>query len=105
MKQGCEYWRRHVEAWRRGGQSKKAYCEQHDLAYWSMCRWAGRLSEGESPERQQLVELEPVGGLSQEAPARAAIELVVGERYVLRLWASVRAAHLREVLAALEGVR
>ena len=28
MRQGREYWSRHVTAWRRSGLTKKAYCEQ-----------------------------------------------------------------------------
>ena len=67
----------------------------------SLCRWAGKLTESPAPESQPLVELGQLGG----AEPRAAIELVVGDRYVLRLWPSVRAGHLREVLAALEDVR
>ena len=53
------------------------------------------------PESQRLAELERVGG----PEPRAAIELVVSDRYVLRLWPNVRTAQLREVLAALEGGR
>ena len=99
-KHGREYWSRHVAEWRGSGQSKKAYSEQHGLPYWSLCRWAGKLSQ--APASHPLVEVGRLGG-GAESPA--AIELVVGERYVLRLWPSVRAEHLREVLAALEGVR
>ena len=95
---GREYWSRQVAKWRRSGLSKKAYCERHGLPYWSLCRWAGK---SPAPESQLLVELGQLGG----AEPRAAIELVVGDRYVLRLWPSVRAGHLREVLAALEDVR
>jgi len=104
-RRGREYWSRHVAEWRGSGLSKKAYCERHGLPYWSMCRWAGKLSEREGAESQALVELKPSDGVGQDAEQRAAIELVVGERYVLRLWPSVRAGHLREVLAALEDLR
>ena len=102
MRKGREYWSGHVEAGRCSGLSKKSYCEQHDLAYWSLRYWVDKLSARES---QELVELEAVGVGGEAAEQRAAIELVVDERYVLKLWPSVRAAHLREVLAALEGVR
>ena len=103
-RRGREYWSRQVAEWRDSGLSKKAYCERHSLPYWSMCRWAGKLSECEGAESQALVELKSTGGVG-EAGQRAAIELVVGEQYVLRLWPSVRAGHLREVLAALEDAR
>ena len=104
MRQGRDYWSRQVAAWQRGGQSKKAYCEKHGVSYWSLRHWAAKLSAPTAPavlEGQRLVELERVGGREPGA----VIELVVGERYLLRLWPQVRAAQLREVLAALEGGR
>ena len=36
MKKGRDYWSRHIAAWRQSGQSRKAYCEEHGLSYWSM---------------------------------------------------------------------
>ena len=104
MRQGREYWSRQVAAWRRSGQSKKAYCEKHGLSYWSLRYWGEKLSPPAAPaapEEQRLVELEAVAGAEASAP----IELEVGERYLLKLWPSMRAAQLREVLAALEGGR
>ena len=105
MRQGREYWSRQVAGWRRSGQSKKAYCEKHGLSYWSLRYWTAQLSapaaEPAAPEGQRLVELEPVGAAEASAP----IELVVSKRYVLKLWPSMRAAQLREVLAVLEGGR
>jgi len=101
MRQGREYWSRHVAAWRRSGLTKKAYCEQHGLSYWSLRNWDGKLAET-ADRRQPLVELARAGGRAKDAEQHAAMELLVGERYVLRLWPSVRAEHLREVLAALE---
>ena len=105
MRQGRDYWSRQVAGWRRSGQSKKAYCEKHGLSYWSLRYWTAQLSppaaKPAAPEGQRLVELEAVGAVAASAP----IELEVGERYVLKLWPSMRAAQLREVLAALEGGR
>ena len=105
MKQGREYWRRHVEAWGRGGQSKKAYCDQHGVSYWSMRYWTNKLSASAASPDQGLVELGPVGRLGADGEQRAAIELVVGERYVVRLWPTMDGAHLREVLTVLESLR
>ena len=70
-----------------------------------LCHWAGKLSETAADQRQPLVELTRAAGGGQDAEPRAAMELLVGERYVLRLRPSVRAAHLLEVLAALEEPR
>ena len=96
---------RHVAAGRRSGQSKKAYSEQHELAYWSMRYWAGKLTEPEESKSQRLVELEPVGDSTEHGGERAPMELAVGERYVLRLWPHAGAGQLREVLAILESRR
>ena len=63
------------------------------------------MAQPAAPESQPLVELGPLAGIEVGAEQRAAIELVVADRYVLRLWPSVRAGHLREVLAALDDVR
>ena len=74
------------------------------MSYWSLRHWTAKLSAATpsaAPEVHPLVELEPVGAAEASAP----IELVVGERYVLKLWPQVRAAQLREVLAVLEGGR
>lgn len=102
MRQRREYWSRHVAAWRHSGLTRKAYCQRHGLSYWSLCRWAREPSQTAADQRQPLVELARAAGGGRHAESPAAMELLVGERYVLRLWPSVCAAHLREVLAALE---
>ena len=74
MKKGRDYWSRHIAAWRQSGQSRKAYCEEHGLSYWSMRNWISKLPEVAAPESQRLVELEPIGvgvGVVQEQAVRA----------------------------------
>ena len=68
------------------------------VSYWSLRHWAAKLAAPAAAEGQRLVELERVGGREPGAGIQ-----LVGERYLLRLWPQVRAAQLREVLAALEG--
>ena len=105
MRHGREFWSQHIAAWRRSGLSKKAYSEQHELPYWSMRYWAGKLSEPGGSASQQLVELKPTVDGGEHGGDRAPMELAVGDRYVLRLWPHLQAAQLREVLAVLEGSR
>ena len=105
MKKGRDYWSRHIAAWRQSGQSRKAYCEEHGLSYWSMRDWISKLAEATAAESQGLVELEPVGVGAEQGGDQAPIELAVGDRYVLRLWPHLRAAQLREVLGVLESSR
>ena len=105
MRHGREFWSRHVAKWRRSGLSKKAYSEQHELPYWSMRYWTGKLSEPGTSESQRLVELGPAVDGTEHGGDRAPIELAVGDRYALRLWPHLRAAQLREVLTILESRR
>ena len=108
MRERRDYWSRHIEAWRQSGQSRKAYCEEHGLSYWSMRDWIRKLAESAepaAPTSQRLVELESVGDSTEHGSERAPMELAVGDRYVLRLWPQLRASQLREVLSVLEGGR
>ena len=105
MRERRDYWSRHIEAWRQSGQSRKAYCEEHGLSYWSMRDWIRKLAAAPAPASQGLVELAPVGDGTEHGGERAPIELAVGDRYVLRLWPHLRAAQLQEVLAILESNR
>ena len=110
MGKGREYWGGHVQAWRSGEQTQAAYCEQHDLSYGAMGYWVRKLRReqagGDGAADRGLVEIET---RSSEASAggrdAGPIEVLVGDRYVVRLWPSVRARDLREVLAALESRR
>ena len=109
MGQGREYWSGHVQAWRSGEQTRAAYCEQHDLSYGAMGYWVRKLrreQDGDGAADGALVEIE-TGASESSAGGRDAgpIEVLVGDRYVVRLWPSVRARDLREVLAALESRR
>ena len=68
MRESRDYWSRHVAAWERSCLSKKAYNEEHQLAYWSMRYWANKLAEPDGAKSQRLVELEPVGDSAKYAP-------------------------------------
>ena len=107
MRHDREYWSRHVEEWRGGELTQKAYCERHDLVYGTMNYWTRKLRSREAGgDDQRLVEL---GAGSEETLSGsnhgAAIELVVAGRYLLRLWPGNEPEHLREVIAVLESQR
>jgi hypothetical protein len=40
-----EFWRQHVRAWRRSGQRRQEYCQEHDLNPQTFNVWVGRLRE------------------------------------------------------------
>lgn len=39
------YWRRHVDAWRAGGGTQGAYCDQHGLKRHALSYWQLRLAK------------------------------------------------------------
>ncbi len=107
MRHDREYWSRHVEEWRSGGLTQRAYCERHGLVYGTMNYWTRKLKpRGAGGEDQRLVELRAASEETQSGSKHgAAIELVVAGRYLLRLWPSNQPEHLREVIAVLESQR
>ncbi len=92
MKQGREWWIRHVAAWQASGLSQAEYCRRHDVVVGSFGRWASKLR---SESGTSLVEV------SKGLPTRP-IELVVDGRYLMRLWPGTDRHHLGEVLSVLE---
>jgi hypothetical protein len=112
------YWRRHVAAWQRSGQSVRAYCAAEELAEPSFYGWrrllaprdrcddtkarqvgsadAGLVNQVDSP-------FVPVR-LVEESPAAAAVEVVLRGGRVVRVAAGFAPQTLRAVVAALEDL-
>jgi hypothetical protein len=88
-----------VAAWRRSGLSQRAYSEQQGLVKGTLGCWASKLGR-ETAERNELVEIGRA-----EALAERPIEVVVGGRYVVRLWRGTDRDHVQEVLTLLEQRR
>src|SRR5574337_2138675 len=38
-----QLWRKRIAAWRASGVSKRAYCTEHDVPYWSFVDWARKI--------------------------------------------------------------
>jgi hypothetical protein len=45
----ADCWRAHVETWRSGGQSQKAYCQANALSYSSFLYWRRRFQQDREP--------------------------------------------------------
>lgn len=95
-----EFWSRHVEAWRASGLTQRKYCNRHHLKPGTLGYWSSLLRRKATGSKGQLVEVGRVA-VNQELKSRP-IELVVEERYLLRLWPGTDADHMREVLSVLE---
>jgi hypothetical protein len=95
-----EFWTKHVEAWRGSGLTQAEYCRRHRIAKGSLGYWSSTLKGRKRP----ATDLVQVGQATvREAKPSPPIELAVGGRYLLRLWAGTDRDHMREVLSVLEG--
>lgn len=99
MKHDREFWTRHVEGWRASGLTRQMYCRRHHLTKSALGYWVTALKRS-AAKKSDLVEVgrAPIIEKQPSAP----IELIVGGRYVLRLWAGMEPAHMRDVLSVLE---
>ena len=95
-----EFWLSHIEAWRASGLSQGRYCGKHHLAKSTLGWWSSKLRReaAESPEVVEVGRAE----VKQRRPSPA-IELVVADRYLLRLYRGTDRDHIGEVLSVLEG--
>jgi len=120
-------WRRHVAAWRRSGQSARAYCKSAGVSEPSFYAWRRVLVEREALDRagaahagdrvlsgQAAAIGMPSKGaavspfvpvrLVEDGASTAAVEVVLRGGRVVRVAAGFAAATLRAVVAALEDL-
>jgi transposase-like protein len=113
------HWRRQVAAWRRSGQSVRAYCESAGVSEPSFYGWRRLLAERESLDgagAPHLATATRVRGraaavspfvpvrLVEDATSTAAVEVVLRGGRVVRVAAGFAAQTLRAVVAALEDL-
>jgi co-chaperonin GroES (HSP10) len=95
-----EFWFSHITAWRASGLSQAEYCGRHRLAKSTLGWWSSKLKR-EGGAAAELVEVGRAG--VKDGRHSPPIELVVGDRYLLRLYPGTSRAHIEEVLTVLEG--
>jgi hypothetical protein len=125
-----EFWRKHIAAWRASGVSKRAYCTQHDVGYWSFVDWvrkielrdsekvpariAARLIKGNAKGGNPFVPIrvvqpdpvpteEPVRGGGETAVGGQEIEIVLPSGVVIRLHDNCNAVFVANLLSALKA--
>lgn len=89
--------RRHVEAWRASGQTQKQYCEQHGLSRSTLAYWSSKINSENKPS--EFVELHHDGG---GAAAGSVVELVVKDRYRLRITEGFSPEAVKRLLDVIE---
>lgn len=89
--------RQHVEAWRASGQTQKQYCDQHGLSRSTLAYWSSKINSEIKPS--DFVEIHHDG----RAPAAGGVvELVVNDRYRLRIGEGFSAEAVKRLLDVIE---
>ena len=81
------YWQQHIDTWRGGNLSQKAYCQAHQLSLPTFGYWRKRLAVAAPPSKlvpvyaannSAAVKLHLPGGICLEAAAEAMADLLPG---------------------------
>jgi hypothetical protein len=106
-----QQWRRHVAAWRRSGQTVRAYCQAAGLSEPSFYGWRRVLAERQQVERARAVPDDQPSAppfvpvrLIDGATDQGGVEVCLRGGRVLRLSAGFSTQTLRAVLTVLEDL-
>jgi hypothetical protein len=98
------FWRQTISRWQKSGLTVRAYCRQHDLAEANFHAWRRTIAKRDNevmPFAAVRVLADECDGLTGQAAA-GALELILGNRRVLRIGAGFDAATLQRLLPLLE---
>jgi len=98
--QRCQYWREHINSWRKSGHSGAAYCLLHQLVYHQFSYWRRKFLDSHA----QLTPCEPTGfirvlGTGTESPVGLSLALPNG--LVIQDIGDTNVGVVRQLLAVL----
>ena len=91
--------RQHVEAWRASGQTQKQYCEQHGLSRSTLAYWSSKINSENEPD--DFLEIHH-GGRAWAPDASGMVELVVNDRYRVRIGEGFSPEAVKRLLDVIE---
>jgi len=95
-----ELWERHLEQWRASGLSMRGYCRREGVSFNGLRYWKDKLG-GDHRERRAVKVSMPVG----TAPGLLrVIEVVVADRFTVRVPDGFEASELGRLIASLEAL-
>ena len=100
-----QHWRARNERWQRSGLSVRAFFHRHGLAVPSFYAWRRALRQRDAQAHQAApVTFLPVHVRHDDTDSPSALELVLANGRCLRIPPGYDAAHLGDVVRALEGL-
>ena len=102
-----QQWRERIARWQRSGLTVRAFCQRQRLAVPAFYAWRRTLRQrdGLTPPAPAPVTFLPLDVRHDATDPPAPLELVLADGRCLRIPPGFDAAHLRDVLRALEGPR
>ena len=99
-----QHWRRLIERWQHSGLAVRAFCQRYHLAVPSFYAWRRSLRQRDALANQATapVTFLPVHVQCDDTDPRPPLERVLANGHCLRIPHGFDAAHLRDVLLALE---
>jgi hypothetical protein len=103
QKRGREFWTTHIARWESSGQTRRRYCRDEQISYWTFLDWQKRIRSGVA-QVKDLVQIpremyhEPI----TQNPAM--LDLIVHESITIRVHQGFDGELLRTLLQEL-GVR
>ena len=97
-----EYWKEHVRNFNKSGVSRRKYCVEKNLSYWTFRNWQKKTEADHSSEN--LVKIShlnyPAINESQSLP-QSTIEIVISQKIFIRLNKDFDGELLRSVMSEL----
>ncbi len=93
-------WFDHIETWKQGSLTQKAFCKQQQLRLGSFQRWRGIFMRGEKPEASSAVNFLPVNVTVDKASGLA---LLIDDHLRIEIPAGFDPVILKQVVQALQA--
>lgn len=98
-KRSAQFWADHIRRWTASGLSRRRYCNENGLSYWTFREWQKRQSKGVNGG-EGLVRL-PRAIITGDATFRSSIEIVLPGSITIRVTRGFDAELLRDLIREL----
>lgn len=96
-----DVWGQHLEQWKSSGLSMRGYCRHEGVSFYALRYWREKL-HGERRDRRPV---KLPASLSAAEKLPGAIEIVVAERFTVKVAHGFEASELERLIRSLEALR
>ena len=93
------FWARHIEFWKNSNSTQAEYCRENNLDEHLFSKWKIRLNKSKKKKSEKFIEIKS----PENILIKDDIELVVKDKYKIKLKPDFDKESLKEILSMLEG--